>query len=628
MKATSYRAFAACLLVAAVCARTATAQTVAVDFGGDYTDSNRNSDLDESDQLQVDTGDFNGDSVSDARTFIPVDHTGFFIGGAQLTNAGQPGVGGTSVIHAGMQITNYGSATPSDVSLFRYAGGPDFLQMTTTAQAGGATSQGMAFLPHVRKDNFLNSLAGATELSFSNTADSFDLSYFWNTNVVASTPPADEQLRRGRLMVQNGSQWYISESRVGSKGSNAAPNVISINAATETWFPIDLSSTMYYTEVGGGDTTPNSANIGAGVLGSTFNDIQALGAHLILTNFDGTAINAGQVAVQNFGASLDAVLPPPPTPDPGIGIVAWDMETITPGVSTTDQFSNTFTGDAVIDGTGTPNPGLIAGEMNDPLILGDVTPGGSLGPIPPSTVPAQTVGGMGFGGGEALSFDGIDDEAIAITGWLADSSETLFIPGLEGVYVEVDFKEVSNTGQGVQNIASGGSVWRLQIDDDGNLEWLTFLEGGGNDTIEVPLGAEGDWREVQAFHNADGSKGLFLDGVLVAQSFPGQLHIDRHSILLGNLENTTNYYEGLIDNVFVGGGAPIPGDFDFDGDVDGFDFLEWQRNPAVGDLADWEANYGTSALQANGSVVPEPNTVCLLLGLSLGLLTRRKGRAC
>ena len=34
------------------------------------------------------------------------------------------------------------------------------------------------------------------------------------------------------------------------------------------------------------------------------------------------------------------------------------------------------------------------------------------------------------------------------------------------------------------------------------------------------------------------------------------------------------------------------GDFDGDGDRDGADFLLWQTNPSIGDLADWEANYG------------------------------------
>lgn len=70
--------------------------------------------------------------------------------------------------------------------------------------------------------------------------------------------------------------------------------------------------------------------------------------------------------------------------------------------------------------------------------------------------------------------------------------------------------------------------------------------------------------------------------------------------------------------------APMTGDFDLDGDVDGADFLAWQRNPSVGDLADWQANYGatTSALSAS-SAVPEPSTIVasLLLGL-LSMMAR------
>jgi hypothetical protein len=53
------------------------------------------------------------------------------------------------------------------------------------------------------------------------------------------------------------------------------------------------------------------------------------------------------------------------------------------------------------------------------------------------------------------------------------------------------------------------------------------------------------------------------------------------------------------------------GDFDFDGDVDGRDFLLWQRNPSVGDLADWQGNYGNSSLSASVAV-PEPGTVVLV----------------
>jgi GH35 family endo-1,4-beta-xylanase len=49
----------------------------------------------------------------------------------------------------------------------------------------------------------------------------------------------------------------------------------------------------------------------------------------------------------------------------------------------------------------------------------------------------------------------------------------------------------------------------------------------------------------------------------------------------------------------------LAGDFDSDGDVDGRDLLTWQRNPAVGDLADWQANYGASQLNVS-TAVPEP----------------------
>ena len=55
-------------------------------------------------------------------------------------------------------------------------------------------------------------------------------------------------------------------------------------------------------------------------------------------------------------------------------------------------------------------------------------------------------------------------------------------------------------------------------------------------------------------------------------------------------------------------------DFDFNGEVNGFDFLLWQRNPSVGSLADWEISYGMVApLAAASAAVSEPNV--MLLGL-------------
>ncbi len=81
---------------------------------------------------------------------------------------------------------------------------------------------------------------------------------------------------------------------------------------------------------------------------------------------------------------------------------------------------------------------------------------------------------------------------------------------------------------------------------------------------------------------------------------------------------TLNPYEVLI---LAATPPSVPGDFDVDGDVDGTDFLQWQRGnpPLASDLTKWQTNYGTAAaLSASSAVVPEPATsIMLLLGLLL-----------
>ena len=64
--------------------------------------------------------------------------------------------------------------------------------------------------------------------------------------------------------------------------------------------------------------------------------------------------------------------------------------------------------------------------------------------------------------------------------------------------------------------------------------------------------------------------------------------------------------------------AAVLGDFDADGDVDGRDFLAWQRGDSpdplsADDLADWQANFGMGSLVASNVAVPEPSTWVLLL---------------
>ena len=62
--------------------------------------------------------------------------------------------------------------------------------------------------------------------------------------------------------------------------------------------------------------------------------------------------------------------------------------------------------------------------------------------------------------------------------------------------------------------------------------------------------------------------------------------------------------------------VPKAGDFDTDGDVDGADFLRWQRgaspNPVgAGDLASWKAKFGAAVPVS--TAVPEPATLLTAL---------------
>ena len=113
----------------------------------------------------------------------------------------------------------------------------------------------------------------------------------------------------------------------------------------------------------------------------------------------------------------------------------------------------------------------------------------------------------------------------------------------------------------------------------------------------------------------NGVSGLGFDanGDLLVSSFYSD-EVLRYDVDTGAFIDV--FTDGIYNPTFIVNFTPaLPGDFDLDGDVDGADFLLWQRNPSVGDLADWEAYYGaTSAIAAAVGTVPEP-TSAVLLGL-------------
>ena len=268
------------------------AQIVGVDFGGDYDGGlgSRNSPL--INVVQQDTGDFNGDAATDSREFVPIDTPQFFV---ELDVAGFPGlVGKNNKFHAGAQNVNYSTtATPTGIGLFRWEGTSlDGLQMTSGEI--GTASMGMAFTPHVKKSEFLNGLDGAGSVGFADLADSVSME--WEHG---GTPTAGSGIRRNRLLVQNGSDWYISGATSGSKTRNES-NPFSLNPFTEAFYPIDPSTNLFYEEVSDADTTP----VGTGVLGSTFTDIQALGVHMMNTDFNGFIIHNSNMRLLDMTATL------------------------------------------------------------------------------------------------------------------------------------------------------------------------------------------------------------------------------------------------------------------------------------------------------------------------------------
>jgi hypothetical protein len=93
---------------------------------------------------------------------------------------------------------------------------------------------------------------------------------------------------------------------------------------------------------------------------------------------------------------------------------------------------------------------------------------------------------------------------------------------------------------------------------------------------------------------------------------------------------TTAVHEILGNRAFGLLAEAAIGDFDLDSDVDGADFLAWQRGevsnpPSQSDLNDWQANFGAvdRSAAATSTAVPEPATGIILLFGTMAMLFSR-----
>jgi hypothetical protein len=139
------------------------------------------------------------------------------------------------------------------------------------------------------------------------------------------------------------------------------------------------------------------------------------------------------------------------------------------------------------------------------------------------------------------------------------------------------------------------------------------------------LGNSGDvtfWREGLYMFDSTTSRFSKLDG------FPG-------GPPAGGTETDLNSSGQIVlsagGDVYLATPRPY-GDHDNDGDVDGGDFLAWQRGESPDplssiDLADWMANFGAGfPASASSTAVPEPSTAVLLIVAAVGSRYADTGR--
>jgi hypothetical protein len=130
---------------------------------------------------------------------------------------------------------------------------------------------------------------------------------------------------------------------------------------------------------------------------------------------------------------------------------------------------------------------------------------------------------------------------------------------------------------------------------------MMYISGGAQPDFEIRQAPNpwGPWSDPVTVADFSQAPGLY-------SPYMNPLYVEDGGRTVYFTMSLWNPYDVYLAKVTLDIESPLPGDFDGDGDIDGRDFLVWQRNPAIGDLADWQDGYGDSTPAA--AAVPEPAT--------------------
>ncbi len=289
-----------------------------------------------------------------------------------------------------------------------------------------------------------------------------------------------------------------------------------------------------------------------------------------------------------------------------------------------------------------------------------------------------------IGTSTGVKFSGIDFDPVSGTLYGGSVVGAAQPPHMPGSLYTVDITDGTATLVGGYNNI-GGQMSDIAFDNDGNLYGVDFhrlwnintttgeatligdLDGDPNANLTVDLEAIAvdpttdilyglDWNdgELWVIDKSTGlatSQGLFTGfgsrsptgfGIDSSGNFFASIGGGANSSTSGEIYSLdpSDFSVSLLGDAFAGSVTDIAfqrvsagpaADFDLDEDVDGADFLAWQRGLGTiyneNNLSDWEAEFGTVPAAAVVSAVPEPSALALLMLGAIGLVFSVRTRA-